>query len=149
MPQRGRGDEVPSLDERVAELRRVVSLLVRKMDTEFACQLDYAPHTVAYMDAILAEVQASGRPLTPSLFLSIGGYLGETLVHAYGGRWTELDGNLAILLEGEGHSRTFDVFEWVKRAYAEPASKSLTDRIQGMVGDGLGPGGQGSGAASA
>lgn len=137
MSQRERGDEVPTFEGRVGELQRVVDLLVRKMEDDFDCSLDYSPRSIAYMDAILTEVQRSGRPLTPSLFLSIGGYVGETLVRTYDGRWTDLDENLGVELDGTQHSATLHVFDWVKEAYADPYEKNLGQRLSSVLGDGL------------
>lgn len=140
MTQRGQGDEAPTMDGRIEELQRVVDLLVHKLEDDFDCTMDYTPGSLAYMDAILTEVQRSGRPLTPSLFLSIGGYVGETLVRNYDGRWTEFDGNLAVELDGGAHTRTLRVFDWVKDAYADPYDKNLGQRLGTVLGDGT-PGG--------
>lgn len=137
MTQRGREDEVPTLDGRVDELQRVVDLLVRKMEDDFDVELDYSPGSVAYVDAILAELRREGRPLTPSLFLSIGGYMGETLVRGLGGRWTEDEGSLAVRLDGGVHQATLDVFEWVKEAYADPHERNLGAHLDAVLGDGL------------
>lgn len=137
MTQRGQGDNAPSMDGRIEELQRVVDLLVHKLEDDFDCTMDYTPPTLAYMDAILTEVQRSGRPLTPSLFLSIGGYLGETLVRTYDGRWTEFDGNLAVELDGTSHTQTLRVFDWVKEAYADPYEKNLGQRLNAAFGDGF------------
>lgn len=139
MTQSGREDEVPSIEGRADELQRIVDLLVRKMEDDFDCSLDYSPRTIAYMDAVLQEIKRNKRGLTPSLFLAIGGYVGETLVRTFDGRWTEDTGNLAVELDGAGHSRTLDVFEWVKRSYADPHNGNLGQRIDAVLGDGLGP----------
>lgn len=142
MSQRGQGDKVPTFEGRLEELQRVVDLLVHKMEDDFDLELDYHPRSIRYMDAILTEVQRSGRPLTPSLFLSIGGYVGETIVRTYGARWSELDGNLAVQLDGGSHTTTLRVFDWVKDAYADPYEKNLGQRLTSVVGDGLDAGGE-------
>lgn len=139
MTPSGQPDEVSTLEGRVDELQRVVDLLVHKMEDDFDCEMDYRPRSVAYLDAILAESQSNRRALTPSLFLSIGGYLGETLVRSYEGEWTAEGDNLAVELEGAGHTRTVQVFDWVKDAYADPHGHSLGQRLDRAVGDGLGP----------
>lgn len=135
---------------RIDELQRVVGLLVKKMQDDFEVQLDYGPGSVAYLDAILTELRREGRPLTPGLFLSIGGYVGETLVREYDGRWTELDGSLAVTLDGTAHSATLKVFDWVKDAYADPHEDNLGAKVRSVLGDGMGGDhGHGEGAASA
>lgn len=128
------------MEGRIKELNRVVELLVRKMEESFQCEMDYSPRSIAYIDAVLAEIHNERRPLTPSLFLAIGGYLGETLVRTFTGTWVEEDGNLAVKLHGTGHARTLDVFEWVKQAYADPHEENLGQRLDAVLGDGLGPG---------
>ncbi len=138
MTQSGREDEVPSIEGRTEELQRIVDLLVRKMEDDFDCTLDYTPRTIAYMDAVLQEVKKEGRGLTPSLFLAIGGYVGETLVRTFDGRWAEGSANLAVELDGDAHTRTLDVFDWVKQSYADPHNENLGQRIDSVLGDGLG-----------
>jgi hypothetical protein len=138
MTTTGRGDEA-TLDVRVDELQRVVDLLVRKMEDDFDCEMDYEPASVGYLDAVLAELRREDRSLSPSLFLSIGGYVGETLVQAYGGTWVEEDGSLAVEVQGQAHSQTLPVFDWVKDAYADPHEENLGQRLDHVVGDGLGP----------
>lgn len=145
MTQRGRGDGTPTFDERIEDLQRVVDLLVGKMGDEFGLRLDYSPRSVAYMDAVLTELRRNRRALTPGLFLSIGGYVGETLVRAYDGEWAELDGTLAVTLEGDAHRTTLRVFDWVKDAYADPEERNLGARLRETVGDGLDHQGWGSG----
>ncbi len=140
MTQSGRGDEVPTMDGRVDDLNRVVELLVRKMEETFECSMDYSPRSIAYMDAVLAEVHNHRRGLTPSLFLAIGGYVGETLVRAFDGEWVEEDGNLAVRLPGGAHERTLEIFDWVKQAYANPHEDNIGQRLDAVLGDGLGPG---------
>jgi hypothetical protein len=138
MTPSGRGDEA-TLDGRVDELQRVTDLLVRKMEDDFDCEMDYEPGSVAYADAVLAELRRDGRSLPPSLFLSIGGYVGETLVRTYDGAWVEEGGNLAVEVEGQAHARTLPVFDWVKDAYADPEDDNLGQRLDRVIGDGLGP----------
>ena len=136
MAQRGRGDERPSIDERIEELQRVVSLLVYKLDKDFGVTLDFSPRSIAYLDAVLAEARRKGGSLTPGLYLSIGGYVGETLVRNYGGDWTDVDGQLCVELEGIAHRRFLRVFDWVTQAYDDPRTKSLTYKIQALGGMG-------------
>lgn len=136
MGQRGRGDERPSIEERVEELQRVVSLLVYKMDKDFDVTLDFSPRSISYLDAVLAESRRKGGTLAPGLYLSAGGYIGETLVRNYGGDWTDIDGQLCIELEGEAHRRFLRVFDWVHQAYEDPRTKSLTYRMQALGGIG-------------
>lgn len=134
MGQRGRGDERPSIDERVDELERVVSLLVYKLDKDFGVTMDFSLRSIAYLDAVLAEARRKGGPLTPGLYLSIGGYIGETLVRTYGGHWQDLDGQLCIELDGDAHKRFLRIFDWVQQAYEDPRTKSLTYKVQALGG---------------
>lgn len=151
MVQRGRGDDRPSLEERVDELQRVVSLLTFKMQRDFGCDLDRTPGSIHFLDAVIAELRREGRELSPGLYLSIGGYLGETLVHTYGGHWADEDGMLGVRLQGGGHSRYLRVFDWVQRAFEDPRTQSLSYQLSNLVGWSRGwdePGGS-SGLASA
>ncbi|MDX1612423.1 MAG: hypothetical protein R3185_08635 [Candidatus Thermoplasmatota archaeon] len=137
MAQRRQGNEQPAIDERIEELQRVVSLLVYKLDKEFGCSLDFTPRSVPYLDAVLTEAHRKGGQLTPGLYLSIGGYLGETLVRNFGGTWVDVDGMLTVSLPGQAHTRFVRVFDWVQDAYQDPRTRSLTFRMQSMAGTGI------------
>lgn len=134
MPQRGEGDDRPSIEERIEELQRVVSLLVYKLDKEFGVTLDFTPRSISYLDAVLTEANHRSGRLTPGLYLSIGGYVGETLIRNFGGEWRDVDGALCVEIVGEGHSRYLRVFDWVQAAHEEPRTQSLTYRMQALVG---------------
>lgn len=134
-PKGGSGTSEPTIEERVSELRRIVDLLIRQMEGSFEVELDHHPRSVAYLDAVIAELRRADRPLTPSLFLSIGGYVGEILIHTYDGEWTELDGHLAVTIDGGAHTATFRVFDWVKQAYSDPNSSPMSERLAWAVSD--------------
>ncbi len=137
MSRRGRGGGLANVEERVDQLNKVVSLFVDKVEADFDLELAFAPSSITYMDVFLTEAQRGGRDLAPSLYLGIGGYVGETLIRAYGGRWQEGEENLVVELDGQGHTRQLPIFEWVKDAHADPHEDNLCDRLRGVLGDEL------------
>lgn len=144
MSHRGKGGGLPSVEDRVDQLNKVVTLFVDKVEADFDVRLDYEPPSIAYMDVFLTEVHRRGHDLAPSLFLGIGGYVGETLIRSFGGDWAEGDDSLAVELEGEAHSRQLEIFDWVEDAYADPHGDSLGERLRTVLGDDLPPGGAAS-----
>ena len=127
-------DDTATLEERIDELQRVVSVLTYKLGRDFSTPLDYTPRSVPVLDAVIAQVRQDGRELTPGMFLALGGYLGETLARTYHGQWVDEDGQLCIRLDGLGHARYLHVFDWVERAFEHPRSQSLTDRLHALTG---------------
>jgi len=137
MSQRGQGGGLPSVEDRVDQLGKVVSLFVAKVEADFDLHLDFDPGSIPLMDVFLTEVHRQDHDLTPSLYLSIGGYVGETLIRSVGGEWVEGDENLAVELEGEAHSQRLPIFDWVKDACADPHGDSLGSRLRHVIGDDL------------
>lgn len=135
--------DLESLDARIDQLNRIVSLFTEKVNADFGLSLDFQPGSVAYADAILAQAADDRRDLSPGLFLSIGGYVGEVLVRNYDGQWVEDGEDLAVVVEGGAHRRTLHVFDWVHDAYENPHEDNLGQRLEGLVGDGLGSQAQG------
>lgn len=131
---------MPGADGRVEQLNRAVSLFVDKVEADLDVELGFDPASIAYMDVLLTEIHRRGRGLTPSLYLSIGGYVGETLVRSYDGSWTLEDEKLAVQLEGESHRARLPVFDWVETAYEDPHGHSLGARLRAVLGDGFGSG---------
>jgi hypothetical protein len=137
MSHRGQGEGLPSVEDRVDQLTKVVDLFVDKVEADFDVALDYDTASIAYLDVFLTEAHRRSRGLSPSLYLSIGGYVGETLVRAFDGEWTEGEDNLAVEFEGESHRRQLEVFDWVKDAYADPHGDSLGEQVRTVLGDDL------------
>jgi hypothetical protein len=144
MSGRGQGGELPSVEDRVDELNEAVSLFVDKVEQDFDVELDFDPDSIAYLDLFLTEAQRRGSDLAPSLYLSIGGYLGETLIRSYGGEWADAEDSLAVELEGEAHNRQLEIFDWVENAYDDPHGESLGQRMRTVLGDDLSSGGAAS-----
>lgn len=137
MSQRGQDGNLPDGDARIDQLNRAVSLFVDKVEADLGVSLSFQPSSIPVMDVLLTEIHRGGRGLTPSLYLSIGGYVGETLIRSYGGRWYQEGDKLAVELEGEEHVFRLPIFDWVRQAYVDPHEDNLGERLRSVLGDGF------------
>jgi len=137
MSQGGTAEGLESLDERLGQLTRIVELFVDKGEADFGVRLDYTVGSIRYVDTFLSQARDRRHDLSPGLYLSIGGYVGEVFVRCYDGEWIENGDSLAVRVPGPVHDETLPVFDWVKAAYRNPA-ESLTQRLDRVMGDGLG-----------
>ncbi|WP_435333487.1 hypothetical protein [Haloarchaeobius sp. TZWWS8] len=74
-------------------------------------ELDFSVESLTRCDELVGELAAAGQ-VDQELVLSVGSYVGETLLTVEDGRWERPDGgNWAVVLEGEETDVTLSVFQ--------------------------------------
>jgi hypothetical protein len=89
-----------------AGLRRIATECVALVASEYHCQLDWSPDSLAELDTVCASLLANGPLGDQRLELwwrLIGAYAGEVLIRTYGGAWIAHDktpGTPAVSVSG-------------------------------------------------
>ncbi len=92
-----------------ANLQEDAQLVIDVISEKESVQLDYSARSVRWLDSYIeqhrGELDASEKSLLEEKF---GAYLGETIRHNYGGRWTRAnDGEWAIAFDEQHQTSPF------------------------------------------
>ena len=91
-----------------AALQEDAQLVIDVISEKESVKLDYSPESVRWLDSYIdrhrGELNASDKSLLQEKF---GAYLGESMRHNYGGRWTRDGGEWTIAFDEQHQAAPF------------------------------------------
>jgi hypothetical protein len=86
----------------VEEIRANAAMIVRMAAERLGVELHYDEAGVRWLDGFLQRQHEAGDPSTrEGLTGPLGSYLGECIIHCYGGAWAKLDGSWAVCFDDQ------------------------------------------------